>query len=310
MNRISGRVVLKESGAGVPDVLVVIYDLDPGTKTEESIASTASLAVPPESLSGGDRLGSVLTARDGSFELSYEDSEFQIRNSNERRPDLVLQVLGPEEPGQAVEARVLYVSRTVRQNAGKTEQCLIRITAEQLTKAGIEAPSLVAEDDAEPAQGRVQRLKAAHTRSAAIADGTLEVARDRVDTHRVRFQGFSAKLHSALSTSLSTVPVAQLQPDRFVKQGESPFTKNSVVIQRNIRDVVNSNDPSTRAPVNGFISLTADEAQQLQSQVASDGTVPESAVIAVAGSQPNITFLQRTDLLPLCRSKPRPLTDA
>lgn len=59
MNKISGRVVLRESGVGIPDVLVVIYDLDPKTKPEEDIE-------PP---SDGDRLGSVLTGTDGSFEL-------------------------------------------------------------------------------------------------------------------------------------------------------------------------------------------------------------------------------------------------
>src|SRR5688500_5134951 len=112
MNKISGRVVLRESGAGIPDVLVVVYDVDPATKPEEAIARNATSELPPESLSGGDRLGSVLTAKDGSFELSYEDAEFQIRNANERRPDLVLQVLGPEEPGAGVEASVLFVSRT------------------------------------------------------------------------------------------------------------------------------------------------------------------------------------------------------
>jgi hypothetical protein len=84
MNRISGRVILKESGAAIPDVLVVIYDLDPRTRPEELIEAAASRSVPPESLSGGDRLGSVLTAKDGNFELVYEDSEFQIRNPNER----------------------------------------------------------------------------------------------------------------------------------------------------------------------------------------------------------------------------------
>src|SRR5262245_18640532 len=56
-NKISGRVVLKESGAGIPDLLVVIHDVDPGTRPEELIDA-------PED---GDRIGSVLTAADGRF---------------------------------------------------------------------------------------------------------------------------------------------------------------------------------------------------------------------------------------------------
>lgn len=340
MNTISGRVVLKETGAGIPDVLVVIYDIDPGTQPEEVIRPTPTRALssedasdgdptnsvltaaevisstpaparslPPQAAGGGDRLGSVLTARDGSFELSYEDTEFQIRKPNERRPDLFLQVLAPEEPDQAAESSVLYVSRRNRQNAGKIEQYLIRIPADRLTLAGIELPSLLP-PEVEPAQGRVRRLQDDRARSAAILDGTLAVARERVDTHRTRFAGFSEKLQAALSTALSSVPANVLQPERLVRPGESPFTKNSAVIQQNIRDIVNSDDPSKRALARGFISLTQAEVEALRAQVV-DGTIPESAVREVAaqnGAQGPTTFLQRTDLLPLCRP-PTPGTD-
>ena len=36
MNHLGGRVVLKETGVGIPDLLVVIYDVDPGTTPEEA----------------------------------------------------------------------------------------------------------------------------------------------------------------------------------------------------------------------------------------------------------------------------------
>ena len=37
MNKIAGKVILKETGVGIPNLLITIYDLDPGTKPEEVI---------------------------------------------------------------------------------------------------------------------------------------------------------------------------------------------------------------------------------------------------------------------------------
>jgi hypothetical protein len=37
LNFISGRVELKETAVGIPGLLVVIHDVDPATKPEESI---------------------------------------------------------------------------------------------------------------------------------------------------------------------------------------------------------------------------------------------------------------------------------
>ena len=117
--------MLKESGVGIPDLLVVFYDVDPQTRPEEVIAGAespiaaagfAGFAVAPDDQGGADRLGAILTSNDhnsskaGSFELTYDDSEFQVRNAQERRPDLLVQVLAPEAPGQTLESRVLYVS--------------------------------------------------------------------------------------------------------------------------------------------------------------------------------------------------------
>src|SRR5262249_38073336 len=97
-NTISGRVILKESGAGIPDLLVVLYDKDPGTKSEDALREAPPPIVGHTANDNGDRIGSVLTGSDGRFKLIFEDAEFQIRNAQERRPDLLIKVLAPEEP--------------------------------------------------------------------------------------------------------------------------------------------------------------------------------------------------------------------
>jgi hypothetical protein len=303
-NLISGRVTLKESGVGIPDLLVVVYDADPNTRSEDELPPAIS-AAPPSSLppdpSAGDRLGSVLTKLDGGFELVYDDSEFQIRNPQERRPDLVIKVLAPDEPGVVPETNPLYVS-TVVANAGKNEQRLIHFTADQLLKAGISPPSSVGQS-AEPAKGIVDQLTAERVQTEALNDGALAVNRQRVESYRAQVAGFATKIRPALTSALSAVPTNMIDPERFVAPGESPFTKSTATIQKGIKDILNTTDPAKRAPIRGYIILNDKQKEILRSQTAPDGSVPVSAVEAIAaknGSARPTTFLQRSPALPVC----------
>jgi hypothetical protein len=140
MSRISGRVVLKESDRGIPDLLVVLFDVDPGIEPEEH--HPASPEDQKLAVLAGDRIGSVLTDRNGDFSLSFDDSEFQ---RSERRPDIQLAVLAPEGPEEDPETRVLYASTSVRINAGITEQYLVRISGDHLSRAGVASPSVAQE---------------------------------------------------------------------------------------------------------------------------------------------------------------------
>ena len=144
-NEISGKVVAKESGLGIPGLLVVVFDCDPGTAPEELVlvrAQGRSGATP--AVRGRrvrvDRLGSVVTDGTGAFTLTYEDDAFRVRHTRERRPDLCLTVLAPEDADTSGNLRVLLTSPAVRQNAGRSEQYLIRLTADQLSRAGVVAP--------------------------------------------------------------------------------------------------------------------------------------------------------------------------
>jgi hypothetical protein len=126
-----GRITLKETGAGIPNLVVAIYDYDPGTKPEEyfSAPNRAAAASPmPQTLFPGDRLGSVISGDDGSFLLTYDDVEFRIANATEKRPDLRLLVLGPEDADADGPPVVLFSSKLLRVNSGRTESYLIRLT--------------------------------------------------------------------------------------------------------------------------------------------------------------------------------------
>src|SRR5262245_13817132 len=106
MNTIRGKVVVKESGDGVPDLVVVAYDVDPASDPDEDAAALAS-----SSGLVGDRIGSVLTDEDGAFELDYGDDAFRVGDADERRPDILLTVLAPEDAAVDPGMGVLFTSR-------------------------------------------------------------------------------------------------------------------------------------------------------------------------------------------------------
>lgn len=145
MNTITGKIALLNTGAGIANLLVVVYDVDPETKPEEVIAELASTSAKAKTRtkSGndlgfvGDRIGSVLTGQDGSFTLSYEDEAFQIHDSREVRPDLFLMVFAPEQTNKSLTESLLFYSPEIRYNAGRTETYYIQITGEQLKSANL-----------------------------------------------------------------------------------------------------------------------------------------------------------------------------
>lgn len=163
MNTIKGKILTKETQTGIPNLLVVIYDIDARTANEPAESFVDERTNPnPINLNyfwtkiNGDRLGSVITDANGEFSLSYEDNEF-MRDKKETRPDLILFVLAPEEEiasppplshinishglGANVEEtqapKILYTSRFLRANAGKTESYVINLKEQQLADAGI-----------------------------------------------------------------------------------------------------------------------------------------------------------------------------
>ena len=139
MNKVTGKVLLHETGGGILNLVVTVYDVDSDTLPQEAIQfKRASLVNFWEQLQG-NRLGSVLTDQDGTFVLEYDDKEL-----NEKRPDLLLFVTAPEGPGLDGCSPVLHVSCGIRQNAGRIESYLIRLTAEELKGAGVPLPSVQA----------------------------------------------------------------------------------------------------------------------------------------------------------------------
>jgi len=315
MNKISGKIVLKESGIGIPDLLVSIIDIDPKTQPEEIIASFVDGNNAPIAATGqgfpGDRIGSVLTNTNGTFELAYEDDEFKIRNENEKRPDLFLIVQAPEESGRDFKSRILFTSIAFRQNAGRTEQFLIWLTTEQLKNADIPLPTIPIQE-LEKSKNIVARLGDSELRDEQITEGLREIAKKRVENKRSVRKRFDAKFKPALHDALSRLPKNLLDPDRVVRSGESVEEKSFRNIKRNIEEVVNR--PDQRASLTGFLTLTDKQKGAIKKQLDIGCTISAEDLEKVIGSDRSRTqsssfFLREDPLAQICRERTQTETE-
>src|SRR5436190_3428492 len=150
MKQISGYVLVKETGSGIPNLVVTAYDSE--KSIQELVADGSNkggLSKAIHEIVGdrpskgglslghlGKRIGSVLTDPDGGFILKGEDLEFQ---GNESRPDLLIIIFAPEDVQDLntpypspPEQRILYISTLPREDAGAEEAFVIRLLQEQL----------------------------------------------------------------------------------------------------------------------------------------------------------------------------------
>jgi hypothetical protein len=305
MNRISGKVLVKESGLGIPNLLVVVFDLDPRTQPEEILRASSSNVSGHVGAFPADRLGSVATDEAGSFELRYEDDEFRVRNPQERRPDLFVTVMAPEEAGAHLNSRVLFASSAVRQNAARTEQYLIRLTTEQLRSAGVPLPTSHT-PEIEQADQFVDRVTTADLRLETIDASFRVLDSQRVERVRRDAMAFSTVLKPAFNAVLSRVPEKLLDPSKFVSQDESVAVKTAAIIRRGIEQVVNSDNPKVRAPVTGFVALTDEQEHAIAGRLGPAGALAADTLDEVLGGGKGrtrkITFVVRDNpVVAFCR---------
>ncbi|MER5326964.1 hypothetical protein [Streptosporangium roseum] len=308
MRKIAGRTVLEGAGIGIPDLLVVLHDVDHANASGDSIA----LAVTDDQNErpSGARLGSVLTDANGAFELVYEDGDMAAQIAAERR-DLLLSVLAPEGPDQDPNARVLFVSPR-RPEAGCTEHWIIRLPGAQLEAAKVPLPTTPSDEVVEDSDRVVARLLMADKRREAVDEGMQAVDRKKVERVRTTADDFRTRLEPDLRRALSRVPDSLVDPDSFVAPGESVADKSRAIIQRDIQRVVNSTDPRVRAPVRGVVMLTAEQRDAVANQLGEDGTISSEALEEItgkAGGRP-ATFVVRGDpVAEMCRQRTAEETD-
>lgn len=262
MNTVSGKIMLADPLVGLPDLLVVVYDVDPNTRPEELIASASFDAVTGSGLNQlGDRIGSVPSGAGGFWSLEYEDSEFRIRNPDERRPDLLVFVIAPEIVGKPIRDRILFFSPEVRQNAGRHESYFIQLTAADLKRVGLPLPSAPGQSQVDPGDAHLALLGDRLKFGKQFFDKRTDLLRTQVeDAHTAYAQTRTATFSVNVRDELSRVPKDIREGPRFVHDGESVFTKSfdhaSVMI-----DAAFNSPPPGQPPAIASGSIYLTEAQ-------------------------------------------------
>jgi len=266
-NIISGKVVVKESGIPIPDLLVVVYDIDPGTRSEESftVPGTSIDTVHPAAMTGpGDRIGSVLTNHNGMWSLAYDDGEFRVLNPAEKRPDLLLMVLAPEDADADKPPIILYSSKILRIDSGRNEESIIRITGKQLIDAKIPIPADEKEDNT--VERKINKFREKKTAQKALKEGIKEINTEFDMADAPELTGLKKIFRSAILPNAAVTNSFY----NFVKENDSihdvqqqVFHKGSDTIDR----VINNIDPANPVPGKGIrinLILTDEEKLELE----------------------------------------------
>ncbi len=150
MQTLRGRVVVRESGAPLPDLLVVAYEIEAGA------ARNAKEGPEDEApVQRGRRLGSALTGADGRFELRYAPRRRLFGAS----PAVALEVQAPEDE-PFVTSHPLHRSHPLRPAAGAEEELLLRVRSARLLAAGAVPPGGAQEAAAAASADLLARMRA------------------------------------------------------------------------------------------------------------------------------------------------------
>jgi hypothetical protein len=263
-NVVAGKVLHKETGDGVADLLVELFDIDDWADPEvPKVAVVKAGAVGDGSDTNGAaapgdvrklyasptaRVCSGWTDSSGGFRLEFSPRDFNVRTVDEQRPDLVLVVLAPEEPGVEVEKRVLYLSGGVRWNAGSREAYIIRLSTALLEERGI--PIQQGGDDR--TQQRVSLYVAQRESERDFNSGAASYHGGYATQETSDRKQFRDTFVKSIATDFSAVPVSGV----MVQEGDNIQEKNGTTIAGGIakmNDAVGDSD-GAGVPVNLYLT--------------------------------------------------------
>jgi hypothetical protein len=253
MNQVSGRVVLKETNVGIPDLLVELYDIFPATSTDEMFRD----GVPITPGLAPVRLASGFTGPDGSIVLEYEDADFQRRSPDEKRPHLVLVVSGPEEIDSGGR-KLLFLSKSVRLHAAPKEAWSVSVSTEQMLGAELSAPTAVALNVEGP-EAVIERVAQNVARQTQINRAVREIAAAQVAAERELTEPLEKEIENRLLEQLTGVPDKQAERLNFIRPGGDVKAAMFQALNKTIERTINKSAPAT-----GYLVLTREQAEKLK----------------------------------------------
>jgi hypothetical protein len=262
-NVILGKILHKESGAGIPDLLVDLFDFDAwpdpeegdGTSGRDSTGDAGSARLPTDVAALyklGERIGSVITDASGQFRFDVIPKDFNLPGTTpETKPDLVMVVLAPDEPGFDLAKRVLYFSKDVRFNAGSREAYVIRFNTAFLKEHDIPF-GVRPEEDRKSAQDKISAYvndrKREEEFKAGVADyHSAETARETQER-----KVFRKDFVKQVATDLTSVGV----PGVIANDGDNIAEKNNQTVTQGIAkaNAALGNTQEAGIPVNLYLT--------------------------------------------------------
>lgn len=256
MFTIKGRIVVKGTNNGIPNLVVHGFDIDTPKKGKNS-----SVEVNFEDNLPYDSLGSVLTNSDGTFQLQYEREDFSSIRQEDPRPEILIMVTRPEDSDEKhldLSSRALYTSLPVRYKAGKIETYFIRIPESELEKYNL---------NLESAKNILETSKAKITKNKILIEASKEVNKT-----------IKLKVDSAFTDfSFSKLPKHVQNSKYYFKPGDNLEEKQQTIIN----DKLNALASINIASINKEMKLSFSE-----SELRSLGLWNETNSIPMSGSIP------------------------
>jgi hypothetical protein len=245
MDAVSGSVKVRETGFGIPGLLVSVFDVD------DEQAAVGEFR--------GSRLGSVLTDGSGRFELSFERAAGGDGGTVApvASPNLAIVVSAAEGPAEEGGPAVLHRSPKPRAQAGHVESFSIRLPAEVLRNAGIEPPAEMPDPDAD-----LGVLRRRDERTAKLEGGLRELVEKRIKEDQELDADFDRSYLPALRKRLSTVPVDVVDRRRRVQAPEEIEPKNRQAVHDGIAGRFQSNG-AERIKIRTRFHLTEAQAKRV-----------------------------------------------
>jgi hypothetical protein len=234
---VSGQILNKESNKGIRDLLVVLFDLDSWEDPENKSApvithATASVSNLPDLsvlYTLADRIGSEVTDDNGIFHFDITQRDFNLPSGREQKPDLLLLVLAPDEPGLDLNKRLLHFSKDIRLNAGSKEAYIIKLPSALLKEKGIPL-TVETSETKETAESKVSLYINQKERelqyNTGLANYHGETANKETQDRKIFRQDFIRKV----GTDYTVVPLN----GQMVKEGDNVLDKNSETVNSGI----------------------------------------------------------------------------
>jgi hypothetical protein len=231
---ISGKILHKESGSGIADLLVELFDLDKWSDPEDPKNPSEVAADPAAVIDANDvpslykvaeRVASEITDASGQFTFQVTTKDFNLPRKTEQKPDLVLLVLAPDEPGLTLNQRLLHFAKDVRLNAGSREAYIIRLPNALLEKKEIFV-SQNEEDDRQTTRSKVASYVSEASREQEFDDGVAAFHAVQAAKESQELKLFRGEFIKKVGTDLSAVQL----PGVIAADGDDIRKKNEQVV--------------------------------------------------------------------------------